>query len=291
MAQRSPIAAVAAALLVAGCSVHSGQDTAGPQPRATSATTETADAAVPDIGDARATGGFEPADEAADGDPGHDKPPLTERTEVATVTGPEIWSTSTPSDRQDAQWFPNPTQFGGPRVFRVVDSTSHPEQIRVSLPSMPNGQFGWIARDEVTITKIDHQVEVDLARREATVWAGDRQLVKTPVVVGTPWTPTPTGVFYLRDIIRQPDPSGAYGPYILALSGFSETLETFNGGLPAIALHGTDNPGAMGRPQSNGCVRLPNEIVESLAHDLPLGTPVVILTGRAEGSLNRAWSR
>ena len=47
-------------------------------------------------------------------------------------------------------------------------------------------------------------------------------------------------------------------------------------GLPVIALHGTNNPGAVGTAVSNGCVRIPDEVVTQLAERLPAGTPVII---------------
>jgi lipoprotein-anchoring transpeptidase ErfK/SrfK len=49
------------------------------------------------------------------------------------------------------------------------------------------------------------------------------------------------------------------------------------GGLPAIAIHGTNQPGLIGEEVSNGCVGIPNELLEPLAETVPLGTPVSIV--------------
>jgi lipoprotein-anchoring transpeptidase ErfK/SrfK len=57
-------------------------------------------------------------------------------------------------------------------------------------------------------------------------------------------------------------------------------LDSFAGALPAIAIHGTNRPDTMGQERSNGCVRVPNELVELLATDLPLGTPVTIVSSK-----------
>lgn len=206
-----------------------------------------------------------------------ERPPLELPILVATAVGSDIWSYPHPAAATPDQWFPNPTQFGGPRVFRVVDADSDPEFVQVSLPSMPNGQIGWVKRNEVELSVIDHQVLVDLGERTVTVWHNDEIISDTRAVTGAPATPTPLGVFFVRDIIERADAGGAYGPYILALSGFSETLTSFNGGLPAIAIHGTNNPGLMGEERSNGCVRVPNDIIEYLARKVPLGTPVTIV--------------
>ena len=206
------------------------------------------------------------------------EPPIAGPIEVATAVEADVLVFVDAGLTGETRWFPNPTQFGGPRVFRVLDSTTHPGAIQVSLPIKPNGQTGWIATDAVELSSIEHQVLVDLEHDSVTVWDGDRVMTHMPAVTGTEWTPTPPGIFYVRDVIRRSDPNGAYGSHILALSGFSEVLDSFGGGLPAIAIHGTNRPDTMGQERSNGCVRLPNEVIEQLAQKLPLGTPVTIVS-------------
>lgn len=195
---------------------------------------------------------------------------------VATVTTNGVASMAQPAPGAVQHWFPNPTQFGGERVFLVTDQTTSDEWVKVSLPVKPNGQEGWIPRAEVEITPVTHRALVDLSDDSVTVWDGDDVIVSTKAVTGKPSTPTPFGQFYVRDIIAQSNPSGAYGPYILALSGFSEVLETFEGGLPALAIHGTNNPSQIGTERSSGCVRIPNELITLLADSVPLGTPVTV---------------
>ena len=60
------------------------------------------------------------------------------------------------------------------------------------------------------------------------------------------------------------------------LSFFSEALSSFSGGLPRIALHGTHIPERVGEPLSNGCIRIPNNIIETIAQRAPLGTVVSV---------------
>lgn len=196
---------------------------------------------------------------------------------IATVRGDGVASRPEIGTGAVSHWFPNPTQFGGARTFLVVDDTSSDTHVKVSLPVMPNGQEGWIPRDEVDLSLVEHRAEVDLSDATVTVWAGDELVVTTRAVTGRPSAPTPVGRFYVRDIIAQPDPAGGYGPFILALSGFSEVLETFEGGLPALALHGTDRPDQIGSALSSGCLRVPNDIITTLAETVPLGTPVTIV--------------
>ncbi len=80
----------------------------------------------------------------------------------------------------------------------------------------------------------------------------------------------------MNDLVEKWDGS-AYGPYILSLSAFSEALDSFGGGVPVIAIHGTNDPGLIGGAFSNGCIRIPNEAIRVLADNVPMGTPVDIV--------------
>ncbi len=93
--------------------------------------------------------------------------------------------------------------------------------------------------------------------------------------MGTPGTPTPLGTFFLTEKISRP-PSGAYGPWILATSAYSEVLDSFDGGLPQVAFHGTNRPQLIGTQASNGCIRMPDAVDLQLHAVLPAGTPITI---------------
>lgn len=223
------------------------------------------------------TAGNQPGDAAAGFDAPETWPGPVRPATVATVVGDGIAARTNPDDGPETHWFPNPTQFGGDRTFLVVDDTSSPDWIKVSLPVMPNGQEGWIPRSAVELSTVSHRAEVNLSDATVTVWDGDEIVSTTQAVTGRTSAPTPLGRFYVRDIIAQPDPDGDYGPWILALSGFSEVLDTFDGGLPALAIHGTDEPEEIGNALSSGCVRVPNDVIELLAETVPLGTPVTVV--------------
>ncbi len=200
---------------------------------------------------------------------------LGEGSWVATAIGDGVESRSEPSEDSPADWwFPSPTQFDGPRVFLVVDATE--DWLEVYIPVRPNGATGWIPRDDVTLSTVNHRAEINLSDDSLTVWDGDEVILATAAATGKPATPTPLGEFFVRDVI-QSNPNGAYGSFILGLSGYSETLETFDGKEPAIAIHGTNRPDLVGEEVSNGCIRIPNELVEMLAETVPLGTPVTVV--------------
>ena len=108
-----------------------------------------------------------------------------------------------------------------------------------------------------------------------TVGNGSLLVDQEAVAVGTGGTPTPLGTFYLTELIR-PVGQPWYGPYAYTLSAHSDVLHAFMGGDGTVGLHGTNNPGSIGRAASHGCIRVSNTTITKLAGMLPLGTPVFV---------------
>ena len=100
--------------------------------------------------------------------------------------------------------------------------------------------------------------------------------MKFPVAVGKPTTPSPTGLFYVTDRINTGQPGGAYGPYALGLSGFSNVLFSFSGGDGEVGIHGTNTPSSVGHAVTHGCIRLYNRDITKLYSKIWIGTPVVV---------------
>lgn len=170
----------------------------------------------------------------------------------------------------------NPTYFGNPLVLWVLETSDDGEWLKVQVPVRPNGTEAWVRASDMTLSTHRFHAEINVTARSVKVWNGEDLLVETDAVVGKDQTPTPLGRFYVNDLVEKWDDS-AFGPYILSLSGFSEALETFNGGVPVIAIHGTNRPELLGGAHSNGCIRIPNEIITVLADTVPMGTPVEIV--------------
>ena len=168
----------------------------------------------------------------------------------------------------------NPTYFGSPLKLRVVQRSDDGEWLRVQLPVRPNRTTGWIPASQATLSSTSMSVRVDLTTKTMHVWDGSTLVLETQTTIGAPGTPTPLGTFFVNDHVAG---SGSYGPHILSLSAYSETLETFNGGVPVIAIHGTNRPDLIDGAHSNGCVRVTNDIVTQLKGMLPVGTPVQIV--------------
>ena len=108
------------------------------------------------------------------------------------------------------------------------------------------------------------------------VFKGDEVILDSPIAAASANTPTPGGLYFTNMLLQPPDPNGPYGTYAYGLSGYSDTLSSFNGGPGQLGIHGTNDPSKMGQNVSNGCIRLRNQDIEKLAGILPLGVPVQI---------------
>jgi lipoprotein-anchoring transpeptidase ErfK/SrfK len=172
----------------------------------------------------------------------------------------------------------NRTEYNIPRTFLVTDHTSHPGWLNVLLPIRPNGSSGWIRASDVTLGSSEYEIKVELAAHKLTLLKLGQPVLESAVVVGSDKTPTPPGKFYVTDPLDLHNNSNAgYGVFALGISGFSDVLTSFKGGPGQLAVHGTNSPELVGQNVSNGCVRVPNDIIEQIAAQAPLGTPVTIV--------------
>jgi lipoprotein-anchoring transpeptidase ErfK/SrfK len=171
--------------------------------------------------------------------------------------------------------FDNPTYFKNPLVMQVLEE--HGDWLKVLIQARPNHTEGWVKASDVDITSTTYRMVLSLADRHLTVYDGDAVVAETDVVIGKDTTPTPLGAFYISEKIQQKNAAGAYGPWILSTNGYSEALDLFDNGLPVVAFHGTNQPDLIGTQASNGCIRMPNDVVSQLAELIPAGTPVEIV--------------
>jgi lipoprotein-anchoring transpeptidase ErfK/SrfK len=224
--------------------------------------------------------------------------PARTATLIATATGSTVSSYDAPDDRgvQPSNVFSNPwfvhdgfadkgfvdgsivddRAVAVPLVFLVVDRRGD-GWLQVWLPIRPNGATGWIRDSEVTLTTTAYRIVVMLGERRLVVYDGYRVIFAGAVAIGAPATPTPTGRYFLRVLLRAPDPDAGYGPYAYGLSGYSPTLTAFHGGDAEVGIHGNDDASVLGAEVTHGCVRMSNDAITKLAAMLPLGTPVDIL--------------
>ena len=179
-----------------------------------------------------------------------------------------------PGDPAPAQVLPATTTFGSVRAL-LIDGDDG-DWLRALLPTRPNGSTGWVRRADVELRRVDEAIEVDLSARTLRLLVDGRVVVTTPVAIGAPDNPTPTGRFYVVDKLATGDPDDTYGPVAFGLSGHSLRLGEFAGGDGQIGIHGTNDPASIGQAVSHGCIRLHNDVILQLADLVPLGTPVAI---------------
>lgn len=140
--------------------------------------------------------------------------------------------------------------------------------LKVRLPIRPNGAAGWIPRDRVWLSLSRRFIEIDTSRRSLKVYRRGRVIARFRVVVGAPATPTPLGLFAIYDRVKQGDPNGFTGPWVLPITAHSRVLSSFDGGPGVVGLHGRDGASLLdplGTASSHGCVRMNNTRIRYLS--------------------------
>jgi lipoprotein-anchoring transpeptidase ErfK/SrfK len=163
-------------------------------------------------------------------------------------------------------------------VIGTAKDAKGAEWLKVPLPGRPLGRTGWIPAANATLVPERWRLVVDRARRRATLFHDGKAVERVPVVVGKPSTPTPKGLFFVEEHVRQAAGS-ELGPWALATSAFSEVLQEFGGSPGQIALHGRSGPllaDPLGSAASHGCIRFDNAVMLQLAQKLTNGTPILI---------------
>lgn len=204
------------------------------------------------------------------------------RAVVATATGTTVHVFDRPSrSGVPLGRFDNPWRVAGdpaasqPLVFAVEGLSNG--WVNASLPTRPNGATGWIRRAEVSLSETPYWISIELSTHRLTVFRDETIIARDTVAVGSARTPTPTGRFFVTALLQAPRPDTIYGPYAFALSGFSPTLKSFNGGDGELGIHGNNDPRALGNDVTHGCIRVSNAIIRSLVGVLPLGVPVEVV--------------
>ena len=170
--------------------------------------------------------------------------------------------------------YDNPTYFDNPLLFGVISVQG--DWVEVMMQARPNGQVGWVKASDVELSTHDAVIELDLTTRQLVARLDGEVVVETQAAIGLDANPTPTGRYYIFEVIPQSYTEGPFGPAIMATSAYSERLQLFENGLPIVALHGTNEPNTIGEKASNGCIRIANDLITLLAEKMPPGVPIVI---------------
>lgn len=168
---------------------------------------------------------------------------------------------------------------GGANVLLVLGARVNAEGVwyKVRLTTRPNDAAGWVPAEAVQVKKTPWRVVVHLNSRTMDLLKKGKRVGTFTVAIGTPANPTPTGRFAVSEVVKQRNPGGFFGTYIITLTAHSENLSEFDGGDGRVALHGTNRPALLGQAVSHGCVRLDNGVATRLGRNVPPGSPVDIV--------------
>lgn len=170
------------------------------------------------------------------------------------------------------------TVFGNRLALRVEEYDATGNWALVQVPVRPNGTTAWVQTAFFTEERHEYHITIDVSDNLVNVYKGDELLVEQIAVMGRESRPTPVVRSYIDEKIAGDSLGPAYGSWVLSIAAFSEALGTFGGGgMPKLALHGTNQPDLMGQFVSSGCVRVPNDIIEYIANTVPVGATVDIV--------------
>jgi lipoprotein-anchoring transpeptidase ErfK/SrfK len=165
--------------------------------------------------------------------------------------------------------------YGIPTVAWVRDVSRDGRHGLVDVPYVARRASGWIRLRGLEQTWTRVSVEADLSEHRITVHRGDHVLFRAPAATGAPWSPTPTGRYFVTDRVPFPN-GGVLGTFAFGISGIQPNLPAGWSGGDQLAIHGTNAPSSIGRSSSAGCLRVSESVLTRLRRVLRLGTPVVV---------------
>src|SRR5436309_12514942 len=198
--------------------------------------------------------------------------------EAADAIVPEVNLYDAPGATEPSDSMSNPTSEHVPLAF-LMKEHGPAGWLHVQVSRRPNERLAWIHASDVDLRGVDNGIVVQRDEHLLTVYRGASNdvLFQAPVGDGVARTPTPLGNFFIDIVIKVDHPGGAYGPFQLSVAGFSDVLQSFDGGVGQIAIHGTNHPELIPGFISNGCVRMNNDDVTRVQELAPVGTPVSIV--------------
>lgn len=137
------------------------------------------------------------------------------------------------------------------------------------------------AEKETRTAGEEYKIFINIPSRSLALYEGEERVRLYPVALGKPYTPTPVGYYEIRTKERNPEWVDPSDPKNTVPSGPSNPLGyrwmQIQGNY---GIHGTNKPSAIGKFDSNGCIRLREEDVEELFDLVKIGTPVEITYNR-----------
>jgi lipoprotein-anchoring transpeptidase ErfK/SrfK len=165
--------------------------------------------------------------------------------------------------------------FRPQEMFAVRKATGSDGNVwyRVSVPMRPNGTYGWIPADTVSLRPAHSRIVVNLRRRRIDIYRFGKHKWHGKVAIGAPGRETPVGHYFVAARFV-PYHDSFLGVFAEETSAYSKLTEWPGGGV--VGIHGTSLPQLLGQAVSHGCVRVSNLTATKLRAYAPLGTPIWI---------------
>jgi lipoprotein-anchoring transpeptidase ErfK/SrfK len=163
-----------------------------------------------------------------------------------------------------------------PTVAWVREVSDNGKFGRVAVPYAGINRMGWVSLKGLRRSHTSLMVRVDLSAHRLTLLRKGNVVLRAPVGIGAPWSPTKPGAYFVTDRV----PFSRYsslGAFAFGISEIQTRLPAGWSGGNQLAIHGTNNPSSIGRSMSAGCVRVGHRVLMRLKPLLRLGTPVVIV--------------
>jgi lipoprotein-anchoring transpeptidase ErfK/SrfK len=208
-----------------------------------------------------------------------DKPSKARGATVARIVAPTLARRKLSSAKRRWRVGTQTAWSAQAQTLLVLEGATHDgrDWVKLLLANRPNGAAGWVPVDRVALSRTRYWVDVRTRSRRVTVYRNGKRVRRMRAVVGKPSTPTPHVLSAVYEINRQPNPRDFLGPWVLALTSFSEVLKNFGGGPGRVGIHGRAGASfrdPLGSARSHGCIRVDNRHISWMAAKLPLGTPV-----------------
>jgi hypothetical protein len=161
-------------------------------------------------------------------------------------------------------------------VCRVVQQVG--DWVQVDLPASPTQRTGWVAREDVALSRHRFRIEVARSAHTLTLYSGSVVALSTPVAFG-PDAPAVGQELFITELVQPPDPAGPYGAYAYGLSASVNDVAAFAAGRGVVAVHSVPDPAVVGTDVPVGSIGVAGDIITRMADTigLPLGTPVDVV--------------
>lgn len=162
-------------------------------------------------------------------------------------------------------------------IFGLNSHPAIPLASKLSVTSHTSSK-NLIANDSNTLPL---HLKISLSDRQVTLYRGKTQMKSYPIAVGRQGWETPTGNFQVLNMLKKPAWINPFTEKAIPGGHAQNPLGNYwigfwTDGNNWVGFHGTPNPDSVGKAVSHGCIRMYNQDIQELFHQVDLGTPVTV---------------